>query len=100
MRWLESGPRRDICVVLYGEGPVRGQELKRRLERRYDDRLEPKPFYDRLEALARTPYVERAADGIHDSYRLTDRGERAVETHYEWLGERVAGRGENENDDA
>lgn len=89
MRWLESGPRRDVCVLLYGEGLVRGQELKRRLEHRYDDRLEPKPFYDRLEALSRTPYVDREADGIHDSYRLTERGEAAVEAHYDWLCERV-----------
>jgi DNA-binding HxlR family transcriptional regulator len=91
MRWLESGTRRDICVLLYGAGTVRVQTLKRQLEERYDDRLDPKPFRDRLEALTRAGHLRREPDGIHDGYRLTDRGEAAVEAHYEWLRERVEG---------
>ncbi|THE62789.1 PadR family transcriptional regulator [Salinadaptatus halalkaliphilus] len=84
-KWLQSGRRRDICVLLAAEGELRGQQLKSRLESHYDDRLEPKSFYGSLSALVDAGFVTTGTDGIHDVYRLTDAGQRRVNDHYEWL---------------
>jgi DNA-binding PadR family transcriptional regulator len=85
MRWLESGTRRDMCAALLALGEARGPELKRRLERRYDDRLDSKRFYDRLSALESSGHVERRVDGLDDVYTLTERGERGVRAQRRWL---------------
>ncbi|MEY7848006.1 PadR family transcriptional regulator [Natrarchaeobius sp. A-rgal3] len=84
-KWLQSGRRRDVCVLLVADGPLRGQQLKSRLEAHYDDRLEPKSFYGSLSALVDAGFVEKRTDGIHDVYALTDAGERRVREHFEWV---------------
>ncbi|EMA39822.1 PadR family transcriptional regulator [Halobiforma nitratireducens] len=84
-KWLQSGRRRDICVLLAGDGQLRGQQLKSRLESHYDERIDPKSFYGSLSALVESGFVEERTDGIHDVYALTDAGERRVREHYEWL---------------
>ena len=87
MKWLESGTRRDLCAVLYAMGEARGPKLKRRLERHHEDRIEPRRFYERLDALVSSGHVERRTDGVDDVYALTDAGERALREHYAWLGD-------------
>lgn len=85
--YIESGRRRDLCVLLYAadnEG-LRGQELKARLESHYDRRIEPREFYGSLDALVDADHVERIESGIHDRYRLTGAGEQALEAHYHWM---------------
>lgn len=89
MQWLASGLRRDLCVLLYGAGEVRGQQLKADLEARYEGRVPPRRFREAMDALVDAGHVERRAEGVHDAYALTDAGERAVEVQYEWLAERV-----------
>ncbi|MFD1512135.1 helix-turn-helix transcriptional regulator [Halomarina rubra] len=89
MRWLESGTRRDMCVALLALGEARGPELKRHLERHYDDRLDSKRFYDRLSALETSGHVERHVDGLDDVYSLTERGERGVRAQQQWLADCV-----------
>lgn len=86
-KWLRSGRRRDICVLLAGaaDGELRGQQLKSRLESQYDDHLEPKAFYGSLSALVDAGFVEQRTVGIHDVYALTDGGERRLREHYEWV---------------
>ncbi|SIS18441.1 PadR family transcriptional regulator [Natronorubrum thiooxidans] len=88
-KWLRSGRRRDICVLLAGAdgGELRGQQLKSQLEARYDDHLEPKAFYGSLSALVDAGFVEQRTAGIHDVYALTDGGERRLRDHYEWVRE-------------
>jgi len=88
-KWLQSGRRRDICALLYDEGPLRGQSLKTRLEDHYDARIDSQSFYAGLESLAEKGFVERTTDGIHDAYVLTDAGERRVRDHFEWMRERI-----------
>ncbi len=88
-RWLRSGIRRDVCVVLADHETPTGQEVKTALEAHYDDRLSPETFYGALEALVDAGHVEKRADGIHDRYALTDAGERALRDHYEWLADCV-----------
>ena len=83
--WLASGRRRDLCVLLYDAGALRGQELKARLEDRYDERLDPSRFYGALDGLVSAGHVEERTDGIHDVYALTDAGRAAVEEYAEWL---------------
>jgi DNA-binding PadR family transcriptional regulator len=92
-QWLQSGRRRDLCVLLYGEDGVPAQKLKTSLERRYDDRIEPRQFYGALEALERLGYVDSRTEGLSDVYALTDAGSEAVETYASWLREEV-GNGE------
>ncbi|MEF8825839.1 MAG: hypothetical protein V5A27_05790 [Halapricum sp.] len=62
MKWLQSGRRRDICVLLYGTDGLPAQKLKTALERRYDDRIDPKQFYGGLEALERLGHVTSRTD--------------------------------------
>jgi DNA-binding PadR family transcriptional regulator len=86
--WFASGLRRDVCVLLYGE-ELKKQALKTALQRRYDRRLRPQQFDGAVRALVESGHVERERDGISDVLSLTERGERGVETQYEWLAERV-----------
>jgi len=87
MKWLRSGLRRDICVVVASEGTPTAQECKAALESRYGERIEPKTFYGALETLTDTGHLAKTADGIHDRYELTEAGERALHDHYAWVTE-------------
>ena len=71
MRWLSSGLRRDVCVVLYALDGSTGQEAKATLEDHYDRRLSPDRFYGALEALVDAGHATERADGVHDRYALT-----------------------------
>lgn len=84
-RWLSSGRRRDCCYLLAAHGPLRGQELKSRLESHYDERIEPKSFYGSLSALVEAGHVESRTDGIDDVYVLTDAGEARLRAHVAWV---------------
>jgi len=86
-RWLTSGQRRDVCVVLYGEDGLRGKEVEARLQDHYDERVDTKRFDGLLAKLVDTGHVETSVDGLHDVYALTDAGEAAVEAHVAWLRE-------------
>ncbi|RQG90358.1 PadR family transcriptional regulator [Natrarchaeobius halalkaliphilus] len=84
-KWLQSGRRRDICVLLAADGELRGQKVKSRLESHYDDRIDPKSFYGSLSALVDAGFVEKRTDGLHDAYALSDAGEQRTSAHYEWM---------------
>ncbi|WP_115863995.1 helix-turn-helix transcriptional regulator [Halorussus litoreus] len=88
-KWLQSGRRRDICVLLYEAETLRGQRLKTNLEDHYDARIDSQSFYGAMESLESKGFVEQRTDGIHDAYALTDAGERRVEAHFEWMREKV-----------
>jgi len=90
MRWLNSGLRRDVCVLLYAE-EYRQQKLKVALEDRYDDRVDADRFRSALERLVENGFVEREVDGIHDVYTLTNAGREGVDAQYEWMRETVEG---------
>ncbi|WP_254840211.1 PadR family transcriptional regulator [Natronomonas marina] len=89
MRWLNSGLRRDVCILL-AEESYRQQQLKVALEDHYDDRIDAKQFRGALERLVEAGFVEREVDGIHDVYSLTGAGRDALDAHYEWMTEKVA----------
>lgn len=89
-RWLASGLRRDVCVVVHALGEPTGQQAKARLEEHYGDRVAPDRFYGAVDALVDAGHLEERVDGIHDRYALTASGERALRAHREWLCERVA----------
>lgn len=91
-RWLQSGFRRDLCVLVAGAkgGELRAQELKTRLERRYDDHVDPGQFYGALEGLERTGVVESRTEGLADVYSLTEAGERRLREQFEWMDERLS----------
>ncbi len=84
-KWLQSGRRRDICLLLLERGEARGQELKSALEDLYGERLEPKAFYGSLSALVDAGFVEKDVEGLHDIYRLTAAGERRTREHGVWV---------------
>jgi DNA-binding PadR family transcriptional regulator len=87
-KFLQSGRRRDICVLLADE-PLQAQALKSRLESHYETRIEPKSFYGALDALEKSGLVATEVDGIHDVYRLTEAGERRLREHVEWILGRI-----------
>ena len=88
-QWLQSGFRRDLCILLYGEERS-GQALKTAIERRYDRRFEPRRFYGALDQLVDKGFVEEHTDGVHDIYALTEPGRRSVERQFEWMDEQLA----------
>jgi len=88
-KWLQSGRRRDLCIILTDEGPLHGQALKSRLESRYDERIDPKSFYGALDSLVETGHLEVREAGIHDEYALTDAGRRMVREQFDWMREHV-----------
>jgi DNA-binding PadR family transcriptional regulator len=88
-KFLQSGRRRDICVLLAGAGELNGQALKSRLESHYDERIEPRSFYGAMDALVDAGFVETRETGIHDAYVLTDPGERRLCEHYDWMGDHL-----------
>ena len=88
-KWLQSGRRRDMCVLLAAaeDGELSGQRLKTRLESRYGTRIEPKSFYGALDALESAGFVAHREDGIADKYSLTDAGKRRLRAQFEWMRE-------------
>lgn len=90
-KWLQSGRRRDLCVILAGEGPLTGQALKTRLQDHYDERIEPRSFRGALSALEDAGFIERREAGIADEFALTEAGERRVREQYEWMGAHLDG---------
>jgi DNA-binding PadR family transcriptional regulator len=86
-KWLQSGLRRDVCVVVAARDDPTGQEVKRVLEERYDDRVRPKQFYGALDALVEAGHLSRTADGLTDRFALTEAGEAALAAHYGWVCE-------------
>jgi DNA-binding PadR family transcriptional regulator len=87
-RFLQSGRRRDICVLLAGE-PLQAQALKSRLESHYDTRIDPKSFYGALDALEDAGFVETRTEGIHDVYALSENGRHRLQTHLRWMHQHV-----------
>jgi len=87
-QFLQSGRRRDICVLLADES-FQGQALKTRLESHYDTRIDPKSFYGALDALESAGFVETRTEGIHDVYALSAAGERRLREHVAWVLEHV-----------
>lgn len=87
-RFLQSGRRRDICVLL-AEESLQAQALKSRLETHYDVRIDPKSFYGALDALEDSGFVETETEGIHDVYALTEAGERRLRKHVEWMVDHI-----------
>lgn len=88
-KWLTSGRRRDICVILAGEGECTGQQLKNELSTHYDERIEPESFYGSLSSLVDAGFLEKRQKGIADVYALTDAGERRLREHYAWMTEHL-----------
>ncbi|PSP38103.1 multidrug DMT transporter permease [Halobacteriales archaeon QH_2_66_30] len=87
-RFLQSGRRRDICVLLAAE-PRQAQALKSRLESHYDTRIDPKSFYGALDALEDAGFVETRTEGIHDVYALSESGRRRLHDHLQWMLDHV-----------
>jgi DNA-binding PadR family transcriptional regulator len=88
-KWLRSGRRRDICVLLAAaeDGELTGQRLKTRLENRYDTRIDPKSFYGALEAMEDAGFITKRTEGIAEKYSLTDAGEARLREQFEWMRE-------------
>jgi len=89
-KWLSSGLRRDVCVVVASEGDPTQQSVKRTIERKNDERIRPKRFNGAVNKLEDAGFVERERDGVHDRLLLTEAGERRLREHREWVAERLA----------
>jgi len=88
-RWLHSGLRRDICVVVADLGGGTDREIKAALERRYEERVSPSQYQGALDALVRQGYLDRVVDGVQDRVTLTETGARAVREQATWLQDAV-----------
>lgn len=90
-KWLQSGLRRDVCIVLADEPGLHAQQLKARIGERYDERIDPATFRAALAQLVDTGHLEVRTDGIHDAYALTDAGRAMLEEQCSWMQEHVEG---------
>ncbi|SNZ03035.1 DNA-binding transcriptional regulator, PadR family [Natronoarchaeum philippinense] len=88
-KFLQSGRRRDLCVLLADAGELSGQQLKTRLEAHYDEHLDPKSFYGTLDALVDSGFLDVRTEGLADRYSLTDGGRRRLDEHVAWVHEHV-----------
>lgn len=73
-----------MCVLLANEA-LQAQALKSRLERHYDERIDPASFYGALDALEDAGFVESQTKGIHDVYELSEPGAKRLHEHIEWM---------------
>ncbi len=89
-KWLASGLRRDVCVVVASEGDPTKQSVKRAIERKNDERIRPKRFNGAVNKLEDAGIVDREPDGVHDRLTLTEAGEKRLREHREWVAERLA----------
>ncbi|MDL0139218.1 PadR family transcriptional regulator [Halobacterium salinarum] len=86
-KWLASGLRRDVCVVVAGEGSPTQQSVKRAVERKHDDRIDPQRFVGVIRKLESAGIIERERDGLHDRLLLTDAGQRRLRDHHAWVAD-------------
>ncbi|MFB6104598.1 MAG: PadR family transcriptional regulator [Halobacteriaceae archaeon] len=84
-RWLHSGLRRDICVVVAALDGGTDRAVKAALERHYEDRISPSQYQGAVDALVRQGHLDRSVDGLQDRLALTDAGEAALRDHAAWL---------------
>lgn len=88
-KWLQSGLRRDICIVIADLENPTGQDVKRAVEDKYEGTVRPKTFRGAMTDLEKTGHVESEVDGVHDRYSLTEGGERRLREQFEWMRERL-----------
>ena len=88
-KWLQSGLRRDICIVVADLGNPTGHDVKRAIERHYEETVRPKTFRGAMTDLVKNGHLESEVDGVYDRYSLTRGGERRLYEQYEWVQERL-----------
>ena len=88
-KWFHSGRRRDCCAVVYAAGELRAQSIKARIERHYDERIDPQSFYATLSSLVESGYLTRRREGLADVYALSSACETALLEHHAWLSSQI-----------
>lgn len=88
-KWLQSGLRRDICIVVADLENPTGHAVKRAIESHYEEAVRPKTFRGALSELKQTGHLQSEVDGVYDRYSLTPGGERRVREQFEWMRERL-----------
>ncbi|MFC6726128.1 PadR family transcriptional regulator [Halobium palmae] len=88
-KWLQSGLRRDICVVVAGLDEPTDRAVKRGIETKYGETVRPKTFHGAMRELVEIGYLDEEADGLQDRYALTELGRDRLAEQFEWMRERV-----------
>lgn len=92
-KWLQSGLRRDICIVVADLEDPTGQDVKRAIEAHYEETVRPKTFRGAMAELEKTGHLVSEVDGVYDRYSLTVGGAQRLHEQFEWMQERLAGTG-------
>ncbi|EMA53047.1 MULTISPECIES: PadR family transcriptional regulator [Halococcus] len=86
--------QRDILYVIAGlddGSPPYGLAIKEELDRHYSGEINHGRLYPNLDDLAEVGLVEKGSvDDRTNSYGLTERGQREIETRREWEDQYVA----------
>lgn len=90
-RWLQSGLRRDICVIVASVDEPTETSLKTALEAHYGERVRPGQFHGAVDALVRQGHLDRRPDGLQDRLLLTEDARAALTAHAQWLIESLDG---------
>ena len=76
---------RDILVILAGLEGVKGLRIKEELETYYDDKVNHGRLYPNLDTLAERRFIEKfAIDNRSNGYRLTEKGNRHLQSRQQW----------------
>lgn len=80
-----TGFQRDLMFVIAGSDSPNGQEIKAELEETQEREILHGRLYANLDTLVEEGYVEKGEiDGRTNCYTLTDTGEAAIATRYDW----------------
>lgn len=90
-RWLQSGLRRDVCVIVASLDDPTETAVKTALEEHYGERVRPGQFHGAVDALVRQGHLDRRPDGLQDRLELTPAAEEALNAHQRWLVETLNG---------
>lgn len=79
--------QRDLLVAISTTDNPHGLGVKAVLEDRYEGEIHPGRLYPNLDTLVDMGLVQKGKiDRRTNSYALTDRGQRELRSHYEWIG--------------
>ncbi|WP_336344254.1 PadR family transcriptional regulator [Halalkalicoccus ordinarius] len=85
-----TGFQRDLLYVIAGLDDPHGLAIKEELEEYYEKEVHHGRLYPNLDTLVEKGFVKKGeVDRRTNFYRLSDRGERGIESRREWEDERL-----------
>lgn len=92
--------QRDLMFVIAGKDEPHGLALKEELEQYYEVEIHHGRLYPNLDTIVDKGLVSKGTrDKRTNTYEITNRGRREIESHREWIDARVSGEEDGEAED-